>query len=152
MVVTTMLLGLTGRQGPLRTAPPPALSGFGPPLLAVPAGEGRAAASWYTGFGWLLEPAHEQRQGAMRIEPTRTQPTQTPSARQPAEQPERPAAGRSDSVELSDGAEYLRRAREEAAAAPDVRAERVAAIKDQIQAGTYQIDDTALAEKLLDVL
>jgi flagellar biosynthesis anti-sigma factor FlgM len=53
---------------------------------------------------------------------------------------------------LSEGAEYLRRAREEAAATSDVRAERVAAIKDQIQAGTYQIDDTALAEKLLDVL
>jgi negative regulator of flagellin synthesis FlgM len=152
MLVTTMLAG-AARQGALQTVPAPSLSGFGPPLLAVPAADGRATASWYTGFGWLLEPAHEQRQGAMRIEPTRTRPAQAPPVRQAAEPSEQPAgARRPDTVELSDGAESLRRAREDAAAAPDVRAERVAAIKGQIQAGAYQIDDTALAEKLLDVL
>jgi negative regulator of flagellin synthesis FlgM len=151
MVVTTVLLGTATRGDRRHTAT--ALSGFGPPLLTMPTPDGRATASWYTGFGWLLEPADGQRHGTMRIEPSPIQPSQSPVVRQPAEPSEpRLPARRPDRVELSDDAEHLRRTREEAAAAPDVRAERVAALKEQIQAGAYQIDDTALAEKLLDIL
>jgi flagellar biosynthesis anti-sigma factor FlgM len=39
-----------------------------------------------------------------------------------------------------------------AAASPEVRQERVAALKAQVQNGTYQVDNEALARKLLGVL
>jgi negative regulator of flagellin synthesis FlgM len=153
MVVTTVLLATAARHGRLWATPAPALSGFGPPLLSVTTPDGRATASWYTGFGWLLEPADVQKHGTMRIEPSPIQPSQSSAERQAAEPSEpRLAAPATEGVELSDGAEHLPRTRAEAAAAPDVRAERVAALKEQIQSGTYQIDDVALAEKLLDIL
>jgi len=36
-----------------------------------------------------------------------------------------------------------------AAAQPDVRADKVAALKQQISSGTYQVDTRALAAKML---
>ena len=38
------------------------------------------------------------------------------------------------------------------AAVPDVRAERIATLQQQIQSGTYTVDTNLLAERLLDVL
>ncbi len=61
-------------------------------------------------------------------------------------------AYRGDDVQLSDGVQRLRRAHAAAAAAPDARADRVADLKARVQAGTYRVDNQALAEKLLRVL
>ena len=52
----------------------------------------------------------------------------------------------------SDATERTRGAHAAATDAPDTRDRRVAAIKAQIEAGTYQVDNRALAETLLDVL
>ena len=70
-----------------------------------------------------------------------------------AAQPDRAGrhAGRRHAVELSAATVRLRRAHA-ADDAADARADRVAALKAQIEAGAYQIDNAALAEKLLDVL
>ena len=56
---------------------------------------------------------------------------------------------RPDAAEFSDELAELRRVRAAAAAADEVRADRVAAIKARLQAGTYTIDTNTLAEKLL---
>lgn len=56
---------------------------------------------------------------------------------------------RPDSVKLSEGLGRLREAHAAAAEASDVRTERVAEIKAQIQAGRYTVDTDALAEKML---
>lgn len=57
---------------------------------------------------------------------------------------------RTDSVSLSGTSQELKRVRDMVTSQPDVRAERVAALKASIANGTYQIDNTALAEKMLD--
>lgn len=59
---------------------------------------------------------------------------------------------RADTAELSGEALSARRAQAAVTASSEVRAEKVAAIKAQVQAGTYQVDTHALAEKLLKVL
>jgi negative regulator of flagellin synthesis FlgM len=91
----------------------------------------------------------------MRIDPTSAAhiaaiTTRRAAAAQP-DQGSAPAR-RHDAAELSGGAQSARRAHAAAAASPDVRAEKVAEIKARVQAGTYTIDNDALAEKLLDVL
>ena len=55
-----------------------------------------------------------------------------------------------ESVEISEGARLLQRANELAHAAPDIRAERVAALKQSIKDGTYHVDNGAIADKLVD--
>ena len=59
---------------------------------------------------------------------------------------------RPDTVEFSNGADELRRAQAAVSASSDVRADRVAEIKAQVQAGAYQVDTQALAETLIGVL
>jgi len=54
-----------------------------------------------------------------------------------------------DSVELSDAARSLVAARRAVDAAPDVRTDKVEAIKKQIAAGTYEVSAQALARSLL---
>lgn len=63
----------------------------------------------------------------------------------------RPAAGRprADSVSLSTTTQELMRLRNVASAQPDVRAERVAALKAAIAGGSYQVDTGLLAGRLL---
>ncbi|MFN8535290.1 MAG: flagellar biosynthesis anti-sigma factor FlgM [Dehalococcoidia bacterium] len=58
-------------------------------------------------------------------------------------------AQRADAVEISAAARELRSASVAAEAAPDVRDERVAALKAAVDRGVYQIDTAALAQKLL---
>jgi negative regulator of flagellin synthesis FlgM len=61
-----------------------------------------------------------------------------------------PAAPRqSDSVELSDAARALTSANQAAANAPDVRADRVAALKASIASGTYSVDSATLARAMV---
>ncbi|MBI3968730.1 MAG: flagellar biosynthesis anti-sigma factor FlgM [Chloroflexi bacterium] len=54
-----------------------------------------------------------------------------------------------DTVEISDEARELARARQAVDAAPDVRSEHVAEIKKQVEAGTYSVSPELLARKML---
>jgi flagellar biosynthesis anti-sigma factor FlgM len=54
-----------------------------------------------------------------------------------------------DSVTLSDNAVSLANARTQVTNAPDVRQEKVNAIKQQISDGTYQVSPSVLARKML---
>ena len=57
---------------------------------------------------------------------------------------------RADSVVLSENARSLAAAREAVQQAPDVRAEKVDAIKQRVTDGTYNVPASVLARKLLD--
>ncbi|NMC48423.1 MAG: flagellar biosynthesis anti-sigma factor FlgM [Desulfovibrio sp.] len=54
-----------------------------------------------------------------------------------------------DTVTLSGNAQLFSQAIREAQTAPDVRADRVAELKAQVESGTYQPDSRKIAEKLL---
>jgi len=56
----------------------------------------------------------------------------------------------SDTVEISDQARELARARQAVDAAPEVRSDKVASIRKRIQDGTYSVSPELLARKLLD--
>lgn len=73
------------------------------------------------------------------------------SEQQPKADPERVRSS-ADSVEISDRSRELARARQAVDAAPDVRAERVAEIKKQLEEGTYSVSPELLAKKLLEGL
>ena len=60
-------------------------------------------------------------------------------------------AARAGSVTVSDHARRLAAAREVVHQAPDLRAEKVADIKRQVHAGTYQVSAHVLARKLLNI-
>ena len=68
-----------------------------------------------------------------------------------ARAPLRSAEGRprTDSLAISDSTRELSRLRQAAADQPDVRANRVAALKSAIESGTYRVDLDVLAAKLL---
>jgi len=55
-----------------------------------------------------------------------------------------------DSVEISERARELARAKQAVEAAADIRTDKVAALKKQIADGTYNVPAEALADKLLD--
>ena len=55
-----------------------------------------------------------------------------------------------DTVAMSEQGSALARIHEAVEATPDVRADRVAELKARIQAGTYDVDTDALAERMLD--
>jgi negative regulator of flagellin synthesis FlgM len=55
---------------------------------------------------------------------------------------------KADSVEISDAARALTSASRAVAAAPDVREDRVAAIKASLADGTYSVDSRVLAQKM----
>lgn len=59
------------------------------------------------------------------------------------------SAGSSDRVTLSDDARLVSVATRAAQEAPETRADKVAALKAQVDAGTYQPDSKKIAEKLL---
>ena len=56
----------------------------------------------------------------------------------------------SDTLEISNKARELARARQAVDAAPEVRSEKVAAIKKRIEDGTYTVSPQLLARKLLE--
>ncbi len=56
----------------------------------------------------------------------------------------------SDQLQISTAGRDYQTAKSAVAAAPDVREDRVAAIKPRIENGTYQVDTSAFAEKLLE--
>ena len=59
------------------------------------------------------------------------------------------SAPKRDGIELSVAGRDLRAARALIATLPDVREERIAALRAAIAAGTYQVDSAALAQRLL---
>jgi negative regulator of flagellin synthesis FlgM len=59
------------------------------------------------------------------------------------------ARPRTDSVSVSSTRMEVMQARDMAASQPDVRADKVAALKQQIASGAYQVDTRALAAKML---
>jgi negative regulator of flagellin synthesis FlgM len=56
----------------------------------------------------------------------------------------------SDTVEISNRSRELARARQAVDATPEVRTEKVAAIKKRIEDGTYTVSPRLLARKLLE--
>jgi negative regulator of flagellin synthesis FlgM len=62
---------------------------------------------------------------------------------------ERAERASGDTLEISDRARELARAHEAVESAPDVRAEKVARIKQQVESGTYSVPAEELAKKLL---
>ncbi|MHC1787943.1 flagellar biosynthesis anti-sigma factor FlgM [Solidesulfovibrio sp.] len=59
------------------------------------------------------------------------------------------SSGSADRVTLSDDARLVSVATRSAQEAPESRADKVAALKAQVDAGTYQPDSKKIAEKLL---
>lgn len=60
-----------------------------------------------------------------------------------------PPQSQTDTAHFSAEARLLAEARSTAASAPDVREDKVNALRTQVQAGTYQPDSTAIARNLL---
>ena len=58
-------------------------------------------------------------------------------------------AMRQDRLELSPEAKHLTAIRQQVAATPDVRADLVNKLKTQIKNGTYQVDSSEVAQKML---
>ncbi len=56
-----------------------------------------------------------------------------------------------DKVSISQAARELQEAQKAVQSAPEVREDKVAALKKQIQEGTYQVPEEALVEKLMSV-
>ncbi len=55
-----------------------------------------------------------------------------------------------DKVEISSQASELGKLQQQAKASPDIRKDRVEAIKLQLDEGTYRTDSNKIAEKLID--
>ncbi len=88
-----------------------------------------------------LDPlARKQTEGAQPLE-------RVTSERRDGATAERTRAG--DQAALSDRARQLARARHALDAAPEVRAERVQSIREQIEEGVYEIPYKSLAARLL---
>jgi len=88
----------------------------------------------------------------MPIEPIQNQPPirEVSNAKPKPEAQPAAKAGKADSVEISEQARELARAQQAVEAAPDVRADKVAELKKQIEEGTYNVPAEALADKLLE--
>ena len=56
---------------------------------------------------------------------------------------------KTDTVVLSDAAQRIQEARKQLDALPDVREDKVAQLKQQIENGTYEIDAEKIADKML---
>lgn len=90
----------------------------------------------------------------MPIEPIQSQPPIREVGNVKSRSEAQPAAetvSKADTVEISARARELARAQKAVEAAPDVRADKVAELKKQIDEGTYDVPAEALAAKLLDV-
>ena len=84
----------------------------------------------------------------MRITGAYSAYTTYPVKNTPAPQKARGQAG-TDSVSISAAASDYQLARRAVADLPDVRANHVAHLRAQIEAGTYQVDTASIAAKIL---
>ncbi len=64
--------------------------------------------------------------------------------------PSAAAIGSSSQVEISEKARLMQKAAEIAGATPEVRKDKIAALKKSIGEGSYQVDSAAIADKLVD--
>ncbi len=64
-----------------------------------------------------------------------------------SEQPEKQQA-KADTVELSDTGKRIQEAHKQLESIPDIREEKVAQLKEQVENGTYEVD----AEKVADIM
>ncbi|MBP7694256.1 MAG: flagellar biosynthesis anti-sigma factor FlgM [Anaerolineales bacterium] len=85
-------------------------------------------------------------QGISRAQRNDTQAVEAARAAQ-SRAAAKPAAG-SDRLELSDQAQMLAKARKTLAAQPEVRADKVQALRISIENGTYQVPHAQLARRL----
>jgi len=67
----------------------------------------------------------------------------------PAAQQETPPHAKGDTVELSEEAKALNRMEKALADIPDVREDKVAAIKQQLNQGTYRVDGQKIAVNMM---
>lgn len=67
----------------------------------------------------------------------------------PAEDKADKVSAKTDTVVISDAARRIQEARAQLDAIPDVREDKVAELRNQIQNGSYQVDAEKTAEKLL---
>jgi negative regulator of flagellin synthesis FlgM len=65
-----------------------------------------------------------------------------------SEQPEKQET-KADTVVLSDTAKKIQETQKQLEAIPDVREDKVAQLKEQIENGTYEIDEEKIADKML---
>lgn len=65
-----------------------------------------------------------------------------------SEQPEKQQA-KADTVVLSDTAKAVQEAKTQLDSVPDVREDKVAELREQIENGTYEVDSEKLAEKMI---
>jgi len=70
-------------------------------------------------------------------------------ARSEAAAADKPAASSSDTVNITRSGLLMSKLEEVVQSTPVVDAERVTAIKDAIAAGTYEVDDQRVADKML---
>lgn len=88
---------------------------------------------------------------------SRTQPTGYTKSAQPVKSEVQAEKGQgvskpSAEVKLSDEAQFLQKVFKSAQDSPEVRADLVEALKKQVDAGTYKVDYTQLAGKILPYL
>src|SRR4051812_38037455 len=84
----------------------------------------------------------------MPAKPTQNQPRLRSLAEADVSAPESVTV--QDSVAVSERARELSRAQEAVESAPDIRADKVARLKQQIENGSYSVPAEMVAEKLLD--
>ncbi len=72
-----------------------------------------------------------------------------PTGEQGGPRPAQAEAPKGDQVQLSDSAKMMAQAHGAATEAPEVRADKVAALREQVQNGTYQVDSKKVAEGIL---
>jgi negative regulator of flagellin synthesis FlgM len=65
----------------------------------------------------------------------------------PAQPDKQPA--KTDTVVLSDTAKKVQKAQKQLEALPDVREDKVAQLKEQIENGTYEMDEEKIADKMM---
>lgn len=76
-------------------------------------------------------------------------PSQTESTSQATDAPSGKTAATGDTVSLTSSAQLLQKLEEILAAAPASDAKRIAALKEAIDSGTYEIDAAAIADRLI---
>lgn len=78
-----------------------------------------------------------------------TRATEKAKGTEQGAKPSKTAAATGAQVNISEQAQLMNKASEVARSAPDVRRDKVDALKAQILNGTYKIDSETVAEKLL---
>ena len=72
-----------------------------------------------------------------------------PKTEPAGEKADQPQGLKTDTVVISDAAKRIQEAQKQIQAIPDVRADKVAEIKSQIENGTYQINADQIAGKMI---